>query len=170
MTFDLRFDTLSEYLSNFASVINRHANILNSLYEDSTKKATKKQLTSCFKQSAETFDIIDADFSKQVTLQMKPLRNILVGESLDDKVKGSSNYMANRMDQSKVAFNLLFNQNRELFDRLEKAEQRIKNLQDSKADMFYVEEKIDRLRSELYDKTDEVQKVVLLLSSFVMLN
>ena len=159
MTFDLRFDTLSEFLSNFAMVINQHANILNSMYDDSTKKATKKELSGCFKKSAETFSIIDDEFNKQVLLQLKAQRPIVLTDSLEDKVKASSNHMANRMDESKVAFSLLFNQNRELFDRLDRAEQTIRNLNETKADIFYTEQKIDKLRSEMYVKVDEVQKV-----------
>lgn len=159
MTFDLRFDTLSEFLSNFALVINQHASILNAMYEDSTKKATKKELSGCFKKTADTFAIIDDDFNKQVMLQLRAPRPINVGDSLEDKVKSMSNHMANKMDESKVAFSLLFNQNLELFDRIEKAEQRIRDLQESKADIFYTEQKVDKLRAEMYTRTDEVQKV-----------
>ena len=159
MTFDLRFDTLSEFLSNFALVINQHASILNAMYEDSTKKATKKELSGCFKKTADAFAIVDEDFNKQVMLQLKAPRPTSVGESLEDKVKSMSNHMANKMDESKVAFSLLFNQNLELFDRVEKAEQRVRDLQESKADIFYTEQKVDKLRAELYTRADEVQKV-----------
>lgn len=159
MTFDLRFDTLSEYLSNFAMVINQHAGILNALYEDSTKKATKKELAVSLRKPGETFDIVPPEFSQQVTLQLKTIRPVEVGESLEDKIKGSSNLLSNRMDQAKVGLGLLFNQNQELFERLEKAEYGIRELNDKKADLTYLEQKNDRLRAEMFTKAEEVQSV-----------
>ena len=159
MTFDLRFDTLSEYLSNFAQVINQHAGILNALYEDSTKKATKKELSKSLKTPGDTFDIIPPEFAQQVVLQLKGIRPVHISDDPEDMIKASSNLLANRMDQAKVGLGLLFNQNQELFDRLEKAENTIRELNDKKADVLYVEQKIDRLRAELYNKTDEVQSV-----------
>ena len=112
MTFDLRFDTLSEYLSNFSQVINQHASILNALYEDSTKKATKKELAVSIRKPGETFDIVPPEFSQQVTLQLKGIRPIELSDTLEDKIKASSNLLANRMDQAKVGLGLLFGQNR----------------------------------------------------------
>lgn len=159
MTFDLRFDTLSEHLSNFARVINQHASILGSMYDDSQKKATKVELHTSFKKSGDTFDILDDDLLTQVVLQIKNTRQTDFGSSGEEKVKGSSNLLANKLDQAKTAISLLYRQNRELFERMDRAETRIKNLQDSKADIFDMDARIDRLRNEVYEKADEVQKV-----------
>lgn len=160
MTFDLRFDTLSEYLSNFAQVINHHATLLNGMHEDSKKKATKMELAKSLKQPADTFDIIDPEFDQQVRLQLTQVRPTHISDSLEDRVRASSNNLANKMDKSKTAFSLLFNQNLDLFERLRVAENQIRILHDTKADTIYVQEKVDRLLNEMHDKTDLVQKVV----------
>lgn len=159
MTFDLRFDTLSEYLSNFAQVINHHASLINGLHDDSRKKATKKELAVSLKQPAEAFDIVDPEFNTQVKLNGKAPRPTDMNESLEDRIKGSTNNLSNKMDQSKVAFSLLFNQNLELFSRLERAENRIKDLDETKTSYKYVDKQYDQIRNLLFDKTDQVQKV-----------
>lgn len=161
MSFDLRFDTLSEYLSNFSQVINQHATLLGHLQDESLKKATKKELSGCLKKSADTFEIPNAEFNQMIFLQIKDSRPLLPNDTLAEKVRSTSNHLANRVDQMKTAFSLLFNQNKELFDRLEKAEQGIRNLRDTKTDQVYTEEKVDQLYSEIYKRTDAVQIVCL---------
>lgn len=159
MSFDLRFDTLSEYLSNFSQVINQHASLLGGLQEESQRKATKKELSGCLRKSADTFEIANPEFQQMIMLQIKDTRPVLPNETLVEKVKSSSNHLANRVDQMKTALGLLFGQNKELFERLEKAEQGIRNLRDTKTDQVYTEEKVDQLYSEIYKRTDAVQIV-----------
>lgn len=155
MTLDLRFDTLSEYLSNFSSVVNQHAGMLNHLTEDVSKKATKKEVGSSFRGIAKAHKHRDKQFINLIKMQERVPKE----EVAEDLVKDGKHKMINKMDKTVTALDLLYGQNQELFERLEKVERKTSDMEKTKADLTYVNKKNDMLISLVHEKADEVQKL-----------
>lgn len=155
MSLDLKFDTLSEYLCNFANVVNQHATMLNTLKKDVEVKCYREEIGKSFTEFAKAQRIRDKQFSKTIKLQERVPKE----ERLDDVLEAGVNKFINKIDKISTGLDLLYGQNQELFARMNKVEQKTRDLEKNKADTIWVSEKNDMLITLIGDKTNEVQKM-----------
>ena len=94
MTLDLRFDTLAEYLSNFSTVVNQHAGMLNAIRDDVALKATKKEVGGSLRGIAKAHKHKD----KQLINLIKMQERLPKDEVPDNIVKDGKYKMINKMD------------------------------------------------------------------------
>lgn len=156
MTMDLRFDTLSEYLMSFSDVINQHGVMLNDVKADTEKKTYIKDLDKYLQVLVDSHHVHDPSFSKKITLQ-----DI---SRLDEKhynpTQAISHKMGNKISKMCTGLDLLYTQNEELFDRMERAELRCRQLEETKSDRLELKSQNDKLISLIMTKADEIQKLV----------
>ena len=152
---DLKFDSLSEYLGNFANVINQHAVMLNSLDQDTKKKSYQIDIADSLKQIANQFSLHDQKFKNSVDLQITGL----MPETREDALVASTNLFSNKTNEMGQSLHWLYHRNVELEKRLNQQEQKITELVETKMDISRAKEKFSEFRSDIMGVIDGLNKV-----------
>lgn len=153
---DLKFDSLSEYLGNFANVINQHAVMLNSLDQDTKKKSYQIDIADSLKQIANQFSLHDQKFKNSVDLQITGL----MPETREDALVASTNLFSNKTNEMGQSLHWLYHRNVELEKRLNQQEQKITELVETKMDISRAKEKFSEFRSDIMGVIDGLNKKI----------